>query len=123
MELGFVRQATQLVENVSVVIFSENRYDEQAAALTLLAKCNVAAARTLDESCPQRTEQIQKAIAKLEVSKTLYQKLECVSKIKDVVYFQVPTVYFNFLYQLNLNVFYLHSYYNQGWWSVKNIKL
>lgn len=92
MELGFVRQATQLVENVSVVLFSENRYDEQAAALTLLAKCNVATVRKLDEMCPQRTEQIKQAIAKLEVSKTLYQKLEYVSKIKDVVYLQVLSI-------------------------------
>ena len=84
-----MRQATQLIENVSVVIFSENRYDEQAAALTLLAKCNVAAVRNSEESCAHRTEHIRKAIEKLEAAKSLYEKLEYVSKIKDVVYFQV----------------------------------
>lgn len=104
------------MENVSVVIFSENRYDEQAAALTLLAKCNVAAVRNLAETCPQRTEQIRLAIEKLEVAKTLYQRLECVSKIKDVVYLQVLSAEYEFG---EIEIVCSYSGHSGGWFSKK----
>lgn len=77
------------MEKSSVIIFSENRLCEQATTLVLLAKCNVALVKHLNATNTQKIEAFKSAISKLENAKTLYQKLECMAKVKDVVYLQV----------------------------------
>ena len=101
-----MKQASQLVEKCSVIIFSENKICEQADALTLLAKCNVASVRHLDSLSQQRIDGFKAAINKLESAKNLYQKLECMAKVKDVIYLQVRRANNNnYLLLLNIGYF------------------
>lgn len=88
-----MKQAIQLIEKSSVIIFSENKLCEQATALTLLAKCNVAQVQHLSSSNIQKVNTLKAAINKLESAKSLYQKMECMAKVKDVVYLQVSKIF------------------------------
>lgn len=89
-----MRQAAQLAERNSVIIFSENKLCEQASTLVLLAKCDVASVRHINVLNRLKVDKYKRAIFKLENAKNLYQKLECISKVKDIVYLQVIFISF-----------------------------
>ncbi|KAK3923376.1 Anaphase-promoting complex subunit 5 [Frankliniella fusca] len=88
LQLGLPAQALSLLDEWLLVMLAHGGAYERGRALLLLAKCRIAAATAALCSQEDRFRVVTEAISTLERAKSLFNKVEAISRVKDVLYLQ-----------------------------------
>jgi len=100
LQLGLPCRALRLLDEWLVVVLAHGSAFDRGRVLLLLAKCRVAAATATaatpsaatpgrDSKSAEKRAVIEEVVATLERARKLFEKVEAVGRVKDVLYLQV----------------------------------